>query len=47
VEFVRVPAGLFLMGWEAGHPSERPVHEVWADAFLIAATPATNAEYAR
>lgn len=35
------------MGWEAGHPSERPAHEVRVDAFLIATTPATNADYAR
>jgi formylglycine-generating enzyme required for sulfatase activity len=47
VQFVRVEAGTFLMGWQAGHPGERPVHEVWLDAFLIARTPVTNAEYAR
>jgi len=47
VDFVYVPAGPFSMGWEAGHPCERPVHEVWVDAFLIATTPATNADYAR
>lgn len=35
------------MGWEAGHPCERPVHEVWVDAFRVARTPATNADYAR
>ena len=35
------------MGWEAGHPCERPVHEVWVDAFRVATTPATNADYAR
>ena len=40
MEFVRVPAGPFLMGGAAGHPSERPVHEVRLDAFLIARTPA-------
>jgi iron(II)-dependent oxidoreductase len=34
------------MGWTGGHPSERPEHEVWLDAFLIARTPVTNAEYA-
>ena len=34
------------MGWENGHPSERPVHEVWLDTFLIALTPVTNAEFA-
>jgi formylglycine-generating enzyme required for sulfatase activity len=46
VEFVHVDAGPFRMGWAGGHPSERPVHEVWLDAFLIARTPVTNAEYA-
>jgi iron(II)-dependent oxidoreductase len=34
------------MGWTAGHPSERPEHAVWLDAFLIARMPVTNAEYA-
>jgi formylglycine-generating enzyme len=47
MEFVRVPAGEFEMGWDAGHPSERPRHPVWVDAFFIAKTPATNADYAR
>jgi len=46
MRFVTVPAGAFRMGWEAGHPSERPVHEVWLDEFLIATTPVTNADYA-
>jgi formylglycine-generating enzyme len=46
MSFVRVPAGTFLMGWEQGHPGERPVHAVWVDEFLIASTPVTNAEYA-
>ena len=35
------------MGWEAGHPCKRPVHEVWVDAFRVARTPATNADYSR
>src|SRR5262245_19798907 len=47
VDFVRVEAGSFPMGWERGHPCERPVHEVQLDAFLIARAPVTNAEYAR
>ncbi len=41
-----MPAGPFRMGREDGHPAERPVHEVWLDAFLVARTPVTNAEYA-
>jgi formylglycine-generating enzyme required for sulfatase activity len=46
VDFVRVPAGAFTMGWAAGHPCERPPHVVWVDAFLIACTPATNEDFA-
>ena len=34
------------MGWPDGYPNERPEHEVWLDAFSIARTPVTNAEYA-
>ena len=41
-----VPAGAFTMGWDDGHPCERPRHPVWVDAFLIARTPVTNAEFA-
>ena len=47
MDFVDVPGGPFSMGWTAGHPCERPVHEVWVDAFRVATTPATNADYAR
>jgi formylglycine-generating enzyme required for sulfatase activity len=46
VELVTVAAGAFLMGDADGPPAERPVHEVWVDAFRIATTPVTNAEYA-
>ena len=35
------------MGWDDGHPGERPRHRVWVDAFAIARTPVTNAECAR
>jgi formylglycine-generating enzyme len=44
---VRIPEGWFRMGSEVGQDSERPVHRVWIDTFLIAATQVTNAEYAR
>jgi formylglycine-generating enzyme required for sulfatase activity len=47
VEFVRIPAGEFLMGWTDGVPSEAPPHVVRLAEFLIARTPVTNAEYAR
>jgi formylglycine-generating enzyme len=46
VEFVLVPAGEFQMGWDDGHPSERPVHRVRVDAFSIARTPVTNEAFA-
>jgi iron(II)-dependent oxidoreductase len=47
MDFVRIPAGTFTMGWETGAPAERPAHRVWVAAFAIARTPATNADYAR
>src|ERR1700724_2430361 len=43
---VPIPEGWFLMGSDAGQDCERPVHGVWVDAFLLAATQITNAEYA-
>jgi iron(II)-dependent oxidoreductase len=46
VEFVEIGAGPFAMGWTQGHPGEGPVHTVWVDAFRIAQTPVTNAEWA-
>jgi len=33
------------MGSDAGQDCERPVHRVWIDAFFLAATQVTNAEY--
>ncbi len=44
---VRVPEGWFLMGSASGQDCERPLHRVWIDAFLLAATQVTNAEYER
>ena len=46
MHFVTVPAGEFTMGWDGGHPAERPAHVVWLDAFSIATAPVTNAEWA-
>jgi formylglycine-generating enzyme required for sulfatase activity len=47
MELVEIAAGWFWMGWESGHPGERPRHRVWLDAFSIARAPVSNAEYAR
>ena len=44
-ELVAIPAGWFLMGSEAGQDNEKPVHRVWVDEFLLAATQVTNSEY--
>jgi formylglycine-generating enzyme required for sulfatase activity len=46
MDFLRIPGGVFQMGWEHGHQNERPVHAVWVGEFLIGRTPVTNAEYA-
>ncbi len=43
---VAIPAAWFLMGSNSGQDCERPIHRVWVDAFLLAATQVTNAEYA-
>src|SRR5258708_35529304 len=42
-----IPAAWFLMGSDFGQDCERPIHRVWIDAFRLAATQVTNAEYAR
>jgi sulfatase modifying factor 1 len=44
---VAIPEGWFLMGSESGQDCERPIHRVWIDTFLFAATQVTNAEYDR
>jgi len=44
-DLVRIPEGWFLMGSDSGQDCERPVHRVWVNAFLLAATQVTNAEY--
>ena len=35
------------MGSDSGQDCERPIHRVWVEAFLLAATQVTNAEYER
>jgi len=47
MDLVEIAAGSFWMGWEEGHPGERPRHRVWLDGFAVARTPVTNAEYGR
>ena len=44
---IQIPAAWFLMGSSAGQDCERPIHRVWVDAFFLAPTQVTNAEYAR
>jgi formylglycine-generating enzyme len=44
---VRISTGWFLMGCETGQDSEKPVHRVWVDEFLLAARQVTNADYER
>jgi formylglycine-generating enzyme required for sulfatase activity len=44
---IRIRAAWFLMGSSTGQDCERPIHRVWVDAFQLAATQVTNAEYAR
>jgi formylglycine-generating enzyme required for sulfatase activity len=43
---VQIPVAWFMMGSTAGQDCERPIHRVGIDAFLVAATQVTNAEYA-
>jgi formylglycine-generating enzyme required for sulfatase activity len=42
---IAIPDGSFLMGSDSGQDCERPVHRVWINAFAIATTQVTNAEY--
>jgi len=44
---IRIPASDFLMGSERGQDCERPIHRIWVDAFLLAATQVTNEQYER
>ena len=49
---VAIPGGWFLMGCAAGRDplsqdSERPVHRVWIDEFMLAPYQVTNADYTR
>ena len=44
---VEIPASDFVMGSDKGQDCERPIHRVWVDSFLLAATQITNEQYAR
>jgi sulfatase modifying factor 1 len=44
---VRIPAGSFLMGSNTEQDNEKPVHRVWIDEFLLAASQVTNGDYSR
>jgi sulfatase modifying factor 1 len=46
-KLVSIPGGSFLMGSDSGQDCERPIHRVLVDAFVLAATQVTNAEYER
>ena len=44
---ILVPAGSFKMGSDNGGDYEKPVHEVYLDAYYIDKTEVTNAQYAK
>lgn len=44
---IQIPEGWFLMGSDRGQDCEQPIHRVWIDSFLLAATQVTNEEYER
>jgi sulfatase modifying factor 1 len=44
-DMVDIPEGWFGMGCETGRDDEKPVHQVWVDAFQIARHQVTRAEY--
>ncbi len=45
IDFVRVPAGTFIMGFEDGDRDERPAHTVFLDGFIMSATEITQGQY--
>jgi len=47
MQLVYVPAGSFMMGSEDGNSDEKPVHEVYLDAYWIDRTEVTNAMFER
>ena len=45
IEWIKIPAGEFTMGSNDGLDREKPSHKVYLDAYLIAKTPVTNAQF--
>ena len=45
LEMVEVPTGWFIMGSDAGRPSNQPARRVYLDAFAIGRTEMTNAAF--
>ena len=45
-QLVRIPAGSFSMGSDSGKADERPVHQVYLDAYYIDVFEVTGAQYA-
>lgn len=43
--FVRIPAGSFVMGSDAGPRDSKPTHPVKLDSFMMKTTPVTQAEW--
>lgn len=44
---IGIAGGWYLMGSERGQDCEKPIHRVWVDSFLLAATQVTNEQYGR
>jgi sulfatase modifying factor 1 len=42
---IAIPEGSFLMGSDSGQDCEGPVHRIWINAYALATTQVTNAEY--
>jgi formylglycine-generating enzyme len=47
IRLINIPGGWFFMGSDAGQEVEAPVHRVWVDAFALATTQVTVAQYAQ
>lgn len=45
VDFVDIPGGPVILGWDPGEPEERPQHNLVLEPFRLARTPVTNLAY--